>query len=143
MRVAELTLDDYEAFLALIRRIPEMRLREADSREAIGRYLARNSGLSFAAWDGDELVGFALCGHDGRRGYMQHVAVDPRHRGQGIARQMVTRCLDGLAALGIMKTHMDVYGTNDYANAYWQRCGWQRRDDVYRYSLNRSTNPEA
>ena len=53
---------------------PEMQVREADSCEAIGRYLARNPGLSSAAWDEDQLVGFAMCGHDGRRGYFQHVS---------------------------------------------------------------------
>jgi ribosomal protein S18 acetylase RimI-like enzyme len=143
MRIVEMTMADYDAFMELMKRIPEMQPREADSREAIARYLARNAGLSFAAWKGDTLVGCALCGHDGRRGYLQHVMVDPLHRGQGVAHRLVTRCLDGLEAIGILKTHIDVFVTNDLANSYWPRRGWQRRHDVHRYSFNRSADPNA
>ncbi len=134
---------DYDAFLALMRRIPEMRPREADAREAIGRYLARNPGFSFMAWEGEALVGCALAGHDGRRGYLQHVMVEPAYRGRGLAHELVMRCLDALEAAGIFKTHIDVYVTNDLANRYWAGRGWRKRDDVYRYSFNRSENPEV
>ncbi len=48
-----------------------------------------------------------------------------------------------LEELGILKTHIDVYVTNSLANAYWRRRGWQKRDDVYRYSYNRSQNPNV
>jgi ribosomal protein S18 acetylase RimI-like enzyme len=122
---------------------PEMKIREVDSREAVTRYLCRNPQLSFAAWEEDKLVGCAMCGHDGRRGYLQHVIVAPIHRGKGIAHQLVTRCLDGLEKLGISKTHIDVFITNDRANAYWRRRGWQKRNDIHRYSFNRSENPNT
>ncbi len=134
---------DYDAFLDLMRRIPEMHLREADSRASIARYLERNPGFSFMAWEGDRLAGCALCGHDGRRGYLQHVMVDPAHRGRGLAHVLVTRCLDALEAVGILKTHIDVYVTNEGANRYWARRGWQKRNDIYRYSFSRSENPDV
>jgi ribosomal protein S18 acetylase RimI-like enzyme len=126
-----------------MKRIPEMVIREADSREAVARYLERNPGLSFAAWDGETLIGCALCGHDGRRGYLQHVAVDRLYRGKGIAHDLVTECLDALEAIGIEKTHLDVFVANQAANVYWQRRGWQKRDDINRYSYNRSANPNV
>jgi ribosomal protein S18 acetylase RimI-like enzyme len=143
MRVAEMTIEDYEALMGLMTRTPEMRIREADSKEAIEKYLFRNPGLSFTAWDGDKIVGCAMCGHDGRRGYLQHVIVDASYRGHGIAHDLVTHCLDKLETLGILKTHIDVFTSNEVANTYWRRRGWQKRDDVYRYSHNRSQNPNA
>jgi ribosomal protein S18 acetylase RimI-like enzyme len=143
VRIAEMTIEDYADVMDLMRRTPEMHIREADSREAIEKYLLRNPGLSFAAWDGDKLIGCAMCGHDGRRGYLQHVIADPDYRGRGMAHELVTRCLDKLETLGILKTHIDVFVTNNLANTYWLRRGWQKRDDVYRYSCNRSKNPNA
>jgi ribosomal protein S18 acetylase RimI-like enzyme len=143
MRVAQMTIEDYGALMDLMTRTPEMRIREADSKEAIGKYLFRNPELSFTAWDGEKLVGCAMCGHDGRRGYLQHVIVDASYRGQGIAHSLVTNCLDALETLGILKTHIDVFTSNEIANTYWLRRGWQKRDDVYRYSYNRSQNPNA
>lgn len=137
------TIDRYAEVLDLMQRTPGVSLRDADSREATARYLARNPGLSFIAEAAGAVIGCALCGHDGRRGYLQHVIVEPAYRGHGVANQLVERCLSQLEELGIYKTHIDVFVTNDLANQYWRRRGWQKRDDIYRYSLNRSPNRNA
>lgn len=143
MTITELTIARYDEVLALMQRAPGVCLREADSREAMARYLARNPGFSFVAEDAGRIVGCAFCGHDGRRGYLQHVVVEPSYRGRGIAQELVRRCVDRLEAEGIVKTHLDVLADNAAARDFWQRRGWKRRDDIVRYSLIRSTNPNA
>src|SRR6478735_9018685 len=127
MRITELTIDHYEEAIALFMRTPGVSVRDADSEEATARYLSRNPGLSFVAEKGGRIIGSAMCGHDGRRGYLQHVVVDPPHRGCGIAHALVTRCLDRLEESGIVKVHIDVLVTNDLANEYWKKKGWTRR----------------
>lgn len=77
------------------------------------------------------------------RGYLQHVIAEPAYRGRGKAHQLVTRCLDKLETLGILKTHIDVFASNEMANNYWAKRGWKRRDEIYRYSFNRSKNENA
>ena len=54
-----------------------MGLSEADSQENIVRYLDRNPYLICVARDGNMLMGAILCDHDGRRGYIHHLAVTP------------------------------------------------------------------
>jgi ribosomal protein S18 acetylase RimI-like enzyme len=135
-----MTFDDYAAVMALMSGTPGIAVRAADSPEAIGRYLARNPGLSLVAEEDDGLIGCVFCGHDGRRGYLHHVVVVPSRRGQGIGRALVARALDGLAALGIYKTHLDVFADNDAAVAFWQATDWQRRGDIVRFSFNCSTD---
>jgi ribosomal protein S18 acetylase RimI-like enzyme len=143
MNITELTIDRYDDVVALMKRTPGVSVREADSKEAIARYLIRNPGLNFIAEDEGKIIGCAMCGHDGRRGYLQHVIVEQPYRSRGIAHALVTRCLDRLEKIGIVKTHIDVFVTNDIANAYWMKRGWKRRDDIYRYSFVRSANPNA
>jgi ribosomal protein S18 acetylase RimI-like enzyme len=142
MKITELTIDRYDEVLALMKRTPGVSVREANSKEATARYLARNPGFSFIAEE-ERIIGCAMCGHDGRRGYLQHVIVEEAYRGCGIAQALVNRCLDRLEEVGIVKTHIDVFVTNDLANDYWQKRGWKRRDDIYRYSLVRSSNQNA
>lgn len=142
IRITELTLERYDEVLALMERTPGISLREADSREAVARYLARNPGFSFIADDG-RVVGCAMCGHDGRRGYLQHVVVEEAYRRRGIAQALVARCLDRLEEAGIVKTHLDVLVTNRAASDYWEKRGWKRREDIWRYSSIRSANPNA
>ena len=95
-----MTLDDYDAVTDLMRNTPGISLRDADSREATARYLERNPGMSFVAEVGGVLVACVMCGHDGRRGYLQHLLVRPEYRRQGIANALVERCLTSLAQLG-------------------------------------------
>jgi N-acetylglutamate synthase len=143
MTIIEMTIEHYDDVLALMRRTPGVTVRDVDSREAVKRYLERNPSLSWIARKSGKIVGCALCGHDGRRGYLHHVVVAPEFRGRGIAHRLVGQCLNQLEAIGIVKTHIDVFRTNDVANAYWTRRGWQRRDDIHRYSFNRSTSENA
>jgi ribosomal protein S18 acetylase RimI-like enzyme len=143
MNICPYTIERYDDVMALMQRTPGVSIRDADSRPATERYLARNPGMSFLCIDGEQVVGCAMCGHDGRRGYLQHVIVDAAYRGRGIAHALVEACLAALGRIGIEKTHIDVFVDNDLANGYWTRRGWQRRNDIYRYSLNRSGRENA
>jgi ribosomal protein S18 acetylase RimI-like enzyme len=82
-----------------------------------------------------------MSGHDGRRGYLQHVVIAPDCRRRGIAAKLISQCLTELAREGIQKVHLDVLVTNDDAHAYWTRRGWTRRDDLTRYSIHLSPGP--
>lgn len=138
-----MTVDDYDTVLALMRATPGISLRDADSREATVRYLERNPGLSFIAEVDGIPCACAMCGHDGRRGYLQHVLVLPEYRRLGIARALVARCLAGLEQLGIRKCHLDVLKTNDSAARYWAGQGWTLRTDIDRYSFTRPGDENA
>jgi ribosomal protein S18 acetylase RimI-like enzyme len=138
-----MTPADYDAILHLMQTTPGISLRDADSREATERYLARNPGMSFVAEAEGRLIACVMCGHDGRRGYLQHLLVLPEYRRQGIAQALVERCLGALEQLGIHKCHLDVFKTNTHAARYWQGQGWQLRTDIDRYSFTREGNENA
>ena len=72
-----------------------------DSREGIRMYLARNRGLCFVATVDSVIVGTVLCGHDGRRGILRHLAVKPRFRNRGIGRALTERSLAALSRTGV------------------------------------------
>lgn len=141
VQITEMTIDHYDAVAELMQKTPGVTFRSADSKEATTAYLERNPGLSFIALDNDQVVACAMCGHDGRRGYLQHVVVLPDYRKRGIASALVDQCLSKLETIGIFKTHIDVQADNELANAYWLRRGWTKRDEINRYSFNRSSDP--
>lgn len=128
--IEEMSIDDYDEAIALWEKTPGMGLSTADKRPAIAAFLARNPGLCFTARIDCTLVGTALCGHDGRRGYIYHVAVAVSQRKQGIARALVEHSLDGLKQQGIEKAHLMVYETNPEGIAFWKQVGWYRRDEL-------------
>ncbi len=123
-------MNDYAAVLALWRQCEGVGLSSADEPARIEAYLARNPGMSFVAWVDEQLVGAVLCGHDGRRGYIHHMAVHPGYRRQGIGQQLVDRCLAALLAEGIDKCHLFIFTGNQTGIAFWQNGGWQYRTDI-------------
>jgi ribosomal protein S18 acetylase RimI-like enzyme len=130
LEIREFNSNDYEAALALWKRCEGIGLSAADERCPLLRFLERNAGLSFVAFDGDELVGTVLCGHDGRRGYIYHLAVDPRYRHRGLGKQLTDRSLAELKAAGIDKSHIMVFGTNKSGLKFWQDAGWKTRPEI-------------
>jgi ribosomal protein S18 acetylase RimI-like enzyme len=143
IHIREMMMKDYERVLELLMRTPGIILRTADSADATRGYLERNPGLSFIAEVGSQLVGCAMAGHDGRRGYLQHVIVAPEVRGQGIGKQLVSRCVTALNALGIHKMHLDVLEENASAMSFWKHLGWKEREDIVRFSLITSEDENA
>jgi len=105
-----------------------------DNPISMAAFLHRNPGLSFVALEANRLVGAALCGHDGRRGYIYHLAVDASHRRSNLGSSLLNQCLDGLRSLGITKCHAFVFRNNPYAELFWQPQGWERRDDLLVFS---------
>lgn len=130
IEIREFAPADYDSVRALWLAAPGVVVRDADAREPLTAYLARNQGLSFVALDGDLLVGAVLCGTDGRRGYLQHLAVAPTHQRLGVGRRLAERCVAALAARGIDKCHLMVLADNVDAAAFWARIGWIDRSDV-------------
>ncbi|WNS41812.1 GNAT family N-acetyltransferase [Paenibacillus sp. MMS20-IR301] len=129
--------EDYEVAYHLWENTPGMGLSSADKPADIVRFLERNPGISQVCLNEDgTLAGTALCGHDGRRGYMYHVAVSSSCRGSGAGREMVTRCLGRLREEGITKCHLMVIEKNDLGRSFWSSVGWQLRDDIVLFSCN-------
>src|SRR5262245_54205819 len=105
-------------------------LNESDTPEQLRAYLERNPNLSVVARDGAKLVGAVLCGHDGRRGYLNHLAVLPAYRHRGLGRQLVARCLAALRDLQILKCNLFVYAANEPGKEFWNACGYAAREDL-------------
>lgn len=129
-QITEMTQADYADAFALWQRIPGIGLSDADSSCAVERFLQHNPGLCFVAWQGADMAGTCLAGSDGRRGYLYHLAVDPRFRRLGIGQALVERSFAGLKALGIQKCHIMVYADNALGLAFWQSSGWKLRKDI-------------
>jgi N-acetylglutamate synthase len=131
MKIAEMTIGDYDQVLALWKSCGDEGVHvddDVDSRESIAAYLGRHAGMSFVAREGGKLVGAVLCGTDGRRGYLNHLAVDKTHRGKGIGKKLVAHSLKGLTEAGISKCHIFVLKDNAAGQAFWSHNGWVFRD---------------
>jgi len=130
VEIEKMLIDDYDEAVTLWSDSQGIVIRPADSREGIARYLAHNPETSFVARIDGRLVGTSLCGHDGRRGYLYHMAVAPEARRRGIGRMLADRCIAALEAEGIDRCHLFIVRTNEAAASFWSSLGWALRSDV-------------
>lgn len=142
IRIRAFNMDDYAEAYRLWEETPGMGLSDADSPDSIRSYLERNPGLSFvaAAEGAGGLAGTVLAGHDGRRGFLYHLAVRPEYRGRGIGEALAKAALDGLLRQGIAKCHLMVLADNNLGQRFWAKAGWQKRDNLYLYSSDTHPN---
>jgi ribosomal protein S18 acetylase RimI-like enzyme len=128
--IEPMTIDHYDEVIALWKMSENVGLSNADEREGITSYLARNPVMSFVAKEDDHIVGAALCGHDGGRGYLHHLAIKESHRKRGIGTKLAERCMESLRNEDIQKCHLFVIHTNKGGKAFWERIGWSLRWDI-------------
>ncbi len=134
INIRVMTPEDFDPIYNLWIHTPGIGLNAVnESREDLAKYLRRNPSSSFVAEDEGKVIGSLLAGHDGRRGYLYHMAVSPAYRNQGIGRKLVESSLQALQAEGICKAALVSFFGNEAGNGFWEALGFGERNDlVYR-----------
>jgi ribosomal protein S18 acetylase RimI-like enzyme len=76
------------------------------------------------------LVASVLVGHDGHRGWVYYVTVDPDHRFKGFGREIMTAAENWLRARGIEKLQLMVRGDNAKVHAFYRSIGYYDQERV-------------
>ena len=129
MKIAALEAADIAAVVTLWRRCglvrpwndPEADIRLAQSGDNADVLLGR---------DGDSIVASVLVGHDGHRGWVYYVTVDPDHQRRDFGRAIMTAAEDWLRERGIEKLQLLVRGDNVQVKAFYESIGFGEQDRV-------------
>ena len=137
MRISykELVKSDYVSSFSLWKKTEGMSITKSDTLEAFDLFLESNPGLSFGAFYEDKLIATVLCGTDGRRGYIYHIAVEKEYRRKNIGSKLVSLSIEALKKKGIVMCHIFVFKNNENGNAFWEKAGWKKREDINVFSF--------
>jgi ribosomal protein S18 acetylase RimI-like enzyme len=80
--------------------------------------------------DGERIVASVLVGHDGHRGWVYYVAVDPEHQGKDYGRGIMAAAEDWLRARGIEKLMLLVRSDNTQVQKFYERLDYVEQDRV-------------
>ena len=130
IEILPMAVDDLDDVTVLWNATEGVGMNESDGPEQLRGFLDRNPGLSLIARDGSRLVGAVLCGHDGRRGFLYHLAVLTDYRKRGLGRAMVDRCLKSLSMLGLLRCNILIYVDNHSGEQFWRKGGWFERNEL-------------
>ena len=134
MKIRVMTIEDYEKVYALWLSTEGMGLNHKDdSKEGVSKFLLRNPDTCFVAEDeGDakRIIGVIMAGNDGKRAYIYHMSVQKEERGKGVGSALLEKCTETLKAKDIHKVALLVFATNEKGNAFWEKRGFIKRNDV-------------
>ena len=80
--------------------------------------------------DGDTIVATAMVGHDGHRGWVYYVAVDPDMQKQDFGRAIMAATEDWLRQQGVTKVMLMVRPDNTKVQAFYDRLGYEAQERV-------------
>ena len=134
MEIKLMKIEDYDKVYQLWTNTQGMGMRSLDdSFDGIKKFLKRNPTINYIAQVENKVIGVILCGHDGRRGYIYHTAVNTDYRGKGVGKALVDATIDALKKEGINKVALVAFASNDLGNKFWQSLGFDKRNDlIYR-----------
>ena len=78
----------------------------------------------------DEIVGTAMAGFDGHRGWVYYVAVSKKHRRRGIGKALMQRVEKGLIDIGCSKLNLQVRASNKEVVEFYKNLGYDIEDRV-------------
>ena len=132
--IRNMKIDDYEQVYTLWSETFGVGLNDIDdSEEGIAKYLKRNPNTCYVAEKTNHIIGAVLSGHDGRRGYISHLAVAKEEQHKGIGSKLLNAVMAALKKEGIQKVALVVFADNEKGNLFWEKQGFTvRKDLIYR-----------
>jgi len=76
----------------------------------------------------EQLVGTAMAGFDGHRGWVYYLGVDPKFRRQGIGTALMRRVEAQLIGLGCPKINLQIRAQNEEVQAFYEQLGYCAED---------------
>ncbi len=122
-------MEDYDEVVRLWAQAG-LRLSQSDSREAIKHKLERDADLFLVAVEESTIVGVVMGTYDGRRGWINHLAVAPRQQRQNLGSQLMREVEKRLQQKGCAKINLFILPTNAAVQTFYQRLGYQRDEMI-------------
>lgn len=104
-----------------------------DSFDAMAQELRNTRNFLLGAFEDGVLVGVVLGSDEGRKGWINRLAVKPSHRRRGVARNLVEACEAEFLRRGVGLVCALVEDFNGASMALMRDAGFVRRDDIHYY----------
>lgn len=137
--IKPLTIKDYPAMVTLWEKagLP-YKPKGRDSKKAIQKQMAENPDLFLGAFLNNELIGCIIATFDGRKGWINRVAVLPEYQRQGIGVQLVKAAEKVLKERGAHVIGVLIFDTNKLSLTLFQKVGYYISKDILYLSKRES-----
>jgi ribosomal protein S18 acetylase RimI-like enzyme len=129
--IRKFIIQDYDSLIALWKKAKlPYKPRGRDARGRIEQEILGPNTVFLVAEVGGDLVGSVFATHDGRKGWINRLAVAPAYRRQGIARRLVEEAESRLWEAGIEIVACLIEDWNAGSKRFFENIGYSRFDQI-------------
>jgi ribosomal protein S18 acetylase RimI-like enzyme len=129
LRIREFRLGDYDRVVELWKE-SGLILRPGDERAGVELKLQRDPDLFLVAESDEEMLGVVLGAWDGRRGWVNHLAVRAGYRRSGIGKSLMNELEKRLIMKGALKVNAQIYQSNKESLAFFKSMNYEVHSDL-------------
>jgi len=130
MQIRGFHLNDYSQVIALWQ-AAGLILSRSDNLESIRKKLERDADLFLVAEDCGRVVGVVMGSYDGRRGWINHLAIAPEKQESGLGSSLVSQVEARLKTKGCEKVNLLIEPINARVQGFYERLGYSRDDLIF------------
>lgn len=124
MNIRSFTRGDLEAVISLWDRTGLI-YKQNPPREDITFAIESGHGQILVLEEEDEITGSVMVGHDGHRGWIYYLSVDPGHQNGGRGETLVRAAEDWLKERGVRKLELQIRDTNKRVRDFYAKIGYE------------------
>jgi len=121
----KLSIDDYEQIVKLWADagLP-FKPRGRDSKAMMSKEMQQEGVAYFGLYENSRLLAVGIANYDGRRGWINRVAVDPDRRGDGLAGMIIEECEKFMRTKGAVVLTALIEDINEPSISCFQKAGF-------------------
>lgn len=130
MKFRQFTVSDFNSVIELWQRTGLI-LSRSDTLEGIKEKLKRDSELFFVLEKNGTIIGVVMGSYDGRRGWINHLAVDPEHQGNNLGQKIISELEIRLKKIGCQKLNLLIETDNKHAKGFYEKLGYKQDELLF------------
>ena len=141
MKIKPISIDYYESIIALWEKAKlPYKPKGRDSKEELKKQMQRDPDLFFGAFEDNKLIGTVFATDDGRKGWINRLAVHPDYSGKGIGKILCQKAESQLQIRGIKIICTLVEDWNKVSLEFFKKVGYKKHDDIFYLSKREDEN---
>lgn len=129
MKIRKLKIQDYDDVSKLWKNC-NLPIGSSDTKEEIQKFIKRNPDTCLVGMYKNRIISSVLGGFDGRRGFIHHLAVDPKYQSQGYGFTILSNLEEIFKSKGITKYHLFIKKDNIDVVNFYRKLGCELREDI-------------
>lgn len=139
--INRLTISDIDKIIGLWEKAElPFKPKGRDTRDNIEKRVQKGTDIFFGIFEGEELIAEVLVTHDGRKGWINRLAVDPPYRRRGLGKKLISFSEQYLHDQGIQIIAALIEDYNKTSLSLFQECGYVLHRDIYYLSKRENSD---